>query len=577
MTSVKDVCTKLLPDLDEDIFDYVVGMLEDVEDDDIDDTAEMISGLLSSAEYCPSDEDALELAKKLLSMLRDQNESRGGAVESTSGDMPLKTIKALKIQDSIQEVSIEPPKPKTNTLIKELKEGDEAISKKEQRLASRRGGGASSGNNAGTFRKPKSNKPTALELAEKETAELEAELAAARVASVRERTRLGAYRGSLDATSFTLPNPGGGMPLLEDAACRFVWGRRYGLIGRNGVGKSTLLRAMAARRVGDVPANVTVHYVSQEVSLTPEQRDKTPVEVVVDADIERNLLTEELTELERLATAGELGVEGSKRHGDILSRLDEIGADSAPRRAKELLDNLGFSEELQCRSLSALSGGWRVRTMLAAAIFAKPDLLLLDEPTNHLSILAVMWLARELSTSETWKERIVVLVSHDRHFMDEVCTDCLHVSGAARKLTQCKGNYSLWAKRRKDEQILFAKEQAKRQEEIDRLREYAGHGFKYGGSSSQITKMSMKAKQADKLEQVHAEHATDLAALQEDIELYVNYSIRVVPWEKPGKEYRRKIALFSPYATLPFSLLFLLFLFYSHCTNLTNTDQRNSL
>jgi ATP-binding cassette subfamily F protein 3 len=309
------------------------------------------------------------------------------------------------------------------------------------------------------------------------------------------------------------------MPLLEDAACRFVWGKRYGLIGRNGVGKSTLLKAMAARRVGDVPSNVTVHYVSQEVSLTPEQSRKTPVEVVVDADIERNLLTEEKKTLEDLANAGELDAEGSKRHGDVLSRLDEIGADAAPRRAKELLDNLGFSDELQARSLQQLSGGWRVRTMLAAAIFAKPDLLLLDEPTNHLSILAVMWLARELATSETWKERIVVLVSHDRHFMDEVCTDCLHVSGAARKLTQSRGNYSTWAKRRKDEQILFAKEQAKRQEEIDKLREYAGHGFKYGGSSSQITKMSMKAKQADKLEVIHLEHAVELAALQEDIEL----------------------------------------------------------
>ena len=157
--------------------------------------------------------------------------------------------------------------------------------------------------------------------------------------------------------------------------------------------------------------------------------------------------------------------------------------------------------------------------MLAAAIFAKPDLLLLDEPPNHLSILAVMWLARELATSETWKERIVVLVSHDRHFMDEVCTDCLHVSGIARKLTQSKGNYSLWAKRRKDEQLLFAKEQAKRKEEIEKLREYAGHGFRYGGSSSQINKIAMKAKQADKLERANAEHATEAAALQEDIEL----------------------------------------------------------
>ena len=68
--------------------------------------------------------------------------------------------------------------------------------------------------------------------------------------------------------------------------------------------------------------------------------------------------------------------------------------------------------------------------------------MLLDEPTNHLSILAVMWLARELSTSDTWKDRIVVIVSHDRHFMDEVCTDCLHISGAAKRLTQARGNYS---------------------------------------------------------------------------------------------------------------------------------------
>jgi ATP-binding cassette subfamily F protein 3 len=523
MVDVNAVCSDLLKDLDEDIFDYIVGILEDVDfgaAEDTEDTAEMISGLLSSAEYCASEEDASDLAKKLLSRLGSggKGDAAGGSSSSSAsagGDMPLKAIKALKIQNTIEEVpnlALKPKKPSANTSFQVLKEGDEAVSKKAQRLASRKGGSAANA-------KKKNNKPSVLELAEKEASELEEELVAARVAAVMARTKLGAYRGSLDATSFTLPNPGGGMPLLEDAACRFVWGKRYGLIGRNGVGKSTLLKAMAARRVGDVPSNVTVHYVSQEVSLTPEQSRKTPVEVVVDADIERNLLTEEKKTLEDLANAEELDAEGSKRHGDVLSRLDEIGADAAPRRAKELLDNLGFSDELQARSLQQLSGGWRVRTMLAAAIFAKPDLLLLDEPTNHLSILAVMWLARELATSETWKERIVVLVSHDRHFMDEVCTDCLHVSGAARKLTQSRGNYSTWAKRRKDEQILFAKEQAKRQEEIDKLREYAGHGFKYGGSSSQITKMSMKAKQADKLEVIHLEHAVELAALQEDIEL----------------------------------------------------------
>jgi ATP-binding cassette, subfamily F, member 3 len=281
----------------------------------------------------------------------------------------------------------------------------------------------------------------------------------------------------------------------------------------------TLLRAFAARRVGDVPENVTVHYVSQEVNLTVEQSLKTPVQCVVEADIERSLLLQELAVIEANIEADKLDPTGSTRHEKVLSRLHDLESDSAERRAVQLLENLGFSPELRSRPLAKLSGGWRVRTMLAAAVFAAPDLLLLDEPTNHLSIIAVMWLARELSQSETWKNRIVVIVSHDRHFLDEVCTDCLHISGAAKRLTQCRGNYSKWAKQRKEQQVLFAKEQAHRQEEIDKLREYAGHGFKYGGSSSQINKMGMKAKQADKLEEIHKEHQSELAALQEDIEL----------------------------------------------------------
>jgi ATP-binding cassette subfamily F protein 3 len=106
--------------------------------------------------------------------------------------------------------------------------------------------------------------------------------------------------------------------------------------------------------------------------------------------------------------------------------------------------------------------------------------------------------------------------------MDEVCSDCLHISGAAKRLTQSRGNYSKWAATRKAQQVLFAKEQAHRQGEIDKLREYAGHGFKYGGSASQINKMGMKAKQADKLEETHEQHAEELAALQEDLELPMN-------------------------------------------------------
>ena len=140
------------------------------------------------------------------------------------------------------------------------------------------------------------------------------------------------------------------------------------------MGKSTMLRAFAARRVGDVPSNVSVHYVSQEVKLTEEERIKTPIELVVAADIERTLLCDELAMLEGKAADGTLDEKGSIRHAEVLTHLSEINSDSAPRRAEDLLINLGFSEELRNRPLAELSGGWRVRTMLAAAIFAKPDM-----------------------------------------------------------------------------------------------------------------------------------------------------------------------------------------------------------
>jgi ATP-binding cassette subfamily F protein 3 len=517
MSTVHKICSQLLPDLEEDIFEYIVGALEEFQKDsdgDQEETATMVSSFLASAGYLEDEDEAMEKANALVAKVASQGGDAAAAVAAAAASTMeptalSKEVKQLAIKDEVSAL-VDPKIVNKNNQIDDGPALEKTAKKKYEKASKRK------------ERARKLGKLSAAEQAEANSMQVERELTAARVAAVQARSRLGAYKGSLDAKSFTLPNPGGGQPLLEDAACRLVWGKRYGLIGRNGMGKSTLLRAFAARQVGEIPVNVTVHYVSQEVLLTEEQSEKTPVECVVEADLERTLLLDELKGFELLAAAGELDAKGSQRHGDIMSRLEEIGADSAERRAKDLLDNLGFSPELQARPLKALSGGWRVRTMLAAAIFAKPDLLLLDEPTNHLSILAVMWLARELATSDTWKQRIVVIVSHDRYFMDEVCTDCLHISGAARRLSQNKGNYSLWAKRRKDEQVLFAKEQASRQAEIDTLREYAGHGFKYGGSSSQINKMGMKAKQAEKLERVQEEHSEELAALQEDMELPIN-------------------------------------------------------
>ena len=432
------MCTALLPGLDPAIVEYIVGILEDdANHDDADDAAERIetiAGFLEGAEFC-EEEEAVAKATALLAqcgsglpgtvakeedavgfdydyeepMAKSKPKSKPkptGDTNSTAALLLTTPTAALSLQEDAHPaptIAKEEEEEEVADEIRPKKLTDKKIAAKEARLAKKQAKKSGS---------KKNSKLGASEQAAQQSMEIEQELAAARIAAVQARRKLGAYKGALDAAAFTLPNPGGGPPLLEDAACTMVWGRRYGLIGRNGMGKSTMLRAFAARRVGEIPVNVTVHYVSQEVNLTDAQRIKTPVEVVVDADIERTLLLQEVVEMEKKIATESLDAKGSQRHGEVLSRLEEIGSDSAFRRATSLLENLGFSEELRARPLAQLSGGWRVRTMLAAAIFAKPDLLLLDEPTNHLSILGKR-------ISGCWRENLkhdFIIFSHTLQF-----------------------------------------------------------------------------------------------------------------------------------------------------------------
>lgn len=314
-----------------------------------------------SAEYCETEEDATAKANELIDRL----------VSGDTNNVEAKTDDVMPVMQRVGMISLKDQLATKNEENDSLLYGDTSNKRSHVNTII-----TEDQNNTNKVKSntSKSNKPTASDVANEQINEIENELQEARINAVKSRWKNGAYRGAIDATSFTLPNPGGGLPLLEDAACRLVWGKRYGLIGRNGMGKSTMLRAFAARRVGDVPSNVSVHYVSQEVKLTEEERNKTPIELVVDADIERKLLCGELAVLEGMAADGTLDEKGTIRHAEVLTHLSDIGSDGAPRRAENLLTNLGFSEELRNRSLAELSGGWRVRTMLAAAIFAKPDM-----------------------------------------------------------------------------------------------------------------------------------------------------------------------------------------------------------
>eukprot|EP00930_Biecheleria_cincta_P009553 TRINITY_DN111333_c0_g1_i1.p1 TRINITY_DN111333_c0_g1~~TRINITY_DN111333_c0_g1_i1.p1 ORF type:complete len:793 (+),score=167.89 TRINITY_DN111333_c0_g1_i1:99-2477(+) len=352
------------------------------------------------------------------------------------------------------------------------------------------------------------------ERAEAEAAALDAEVEAATANSVALRGSKGYnFNAAIKIGPFDLPHPGGSGNLLDNASFTLTPGRRYALIGRNGRGKSTLLRNLAARRCGGLPEAVRTHYVAQDVKLSAGALDQTPVEVVVDADVERRVLLEEAKKLEGCTAA-----ENNARYRDCLSQLEAIEASSAADRAEQLLVNLGFSKELLSRTMKALSGGWRVRVALAAALFAKPDILFLDEPTNHLSMQAVLWLGHELASSQMWAKRIVVIVSHDRFFIDETCTDMLHISGIARRLTQSKGDYTSWARGRAEQQRGFAHRTKVRNDEIAKCKEYIASGQAAAGN----TASSGRRTQIEKLEREAEEEAEELKALLEDKDLPLN-------------------------------------------------------
>ncbi|KAI0668681.1 P-loop containing nucleoside triphosphate hydrolase protein [Trametes maxima] len=229
--------------------------------------------------------------------------------------------------------------------------------------------------------------------------------------------------------------------ILSGASLTLAYGRRYGIIGRNGVGKSTLLRHIAMREV-PIPPHITILFVEQEIV-----GDDTPaIESVLKADVWRDTLLREeaalnakLAELEgegddkRFEDARE---EASTRLAEVHARLAEMEAESGPARAAALLAGLGFSEEDQQRPTKSFSGGWRMRLALARALFVKPALLLLDEPSNHIDLNALAWLEDYL---QTWPGTLLV-VSHDRAFLDAVATDIIHMHSG--RLDYYKGNFT---------------------------------------------------------------------------------------------------------------------------------------
>lgn len=224
-----------------------------------------------------------------------------------------------------------------------------------------------------------------------------------------------------------------GKDLFVNANLYITAGRRYGLVGPNGHGKTTLLRHMANRAL-TIPGNIDLLYCEQEVQAD----DTKAIDAVLKADKKRTALLDEL----KTVTA-----EVEKGNTKIVDRLQEvhdelraIGADAAEPKARRILAGLGFTIPMMERPTKSLSGGWRMRVSLARALFLEPTLLMLDEPTNHLDLNAVIWLDNYL---QGWKKTLLI-VSHDQSFLDNVCSDIIHLD--QQKLFYYRGNYATFKK-----------------------------------------------------------------------------------------------------------------------------------
>jgi ATP-binding cassette subfamily F protein 3 len=267
-----------------------------------------------------------------------------------------------------------------------------------------------------------------------------------------------------------------GRALFDHAGAQIPEGSKLGLVGRNGIGKSTLLDLIRGRLMPDdgdiyLPRDHRIGFLAQEAPSGAG----TPLATVLAADRERARLLAELD-------AGPSPL----RVAEIEERLETIAARAAPARAARILAGLGFDATMQETPIDALSGGWRMRVALAAVLFAEPDLLLLDEPTNHLDMEASLWLERFL---RRYRHSFIV-VSHDRQLLNASTTTTLHLEGG--KLTLYSGNFDAFLRARGEVKARQAA-LAKRQEAQRRHMQEFVDRFRYKASKARQAQSRLKA------------------------------------------------------------------------------------
>ena len=271
---------------------------------------------------------------------------------------------------------------------------------------------------------------------------------------------------------------------FDSASVSLPVGAKVGLVGRNGIGKTTLFKLILGELVPDggeigLPKAARIASVDQEHPPTPVSL----LDTILAADVQREALNAELETAE------------PERLGDIYQRLIEIDADRAPARAAEILSGLGFSTADLKRPMAEFSGGWRMRVALAAALFAQPDLLLLDEPTNYLDLEGALWLEARLKKYPY----TALIISHDRELLNNSVDAILHLSEG--KLTLYTGGYDAFERRRAEMTRLQSATRAKQEAERAHLQRFIN---RFKAKASKAAQAQSRVKRLAKLEPISA-------------------------------------------------------------------------
>jgi ATPase subunit of ABC transporter with duplicated ATPase domains len=282
----------------------------------------------------------------------------------------------------------------------------------------------------------------------------------------------------------------GGKKLFDEVNVKFTPGNCYGLIGANGAGKSTFLKILAREiepNTGEVQigANLRLSVLRQDHFAFD---DHTVLKTVL---MGNDKLFKVMQEKEAIYARPDFSEADGLRASDLEMQFAELNGWEAESEAGIMLAELGIGEDLHGKLMKDLVGGEKVKVLLAQALFGQPDILLLDEPTNHLDIYAIQWLEEFLLNFKN----TVIVISHDRHFLNKVCTHMADIDFS--KVTTYTGNYDFWRQASELNQRLLSEQNKKSSDKAEELKSFIQ---RFSANASKSRQASSRQKQLEKLE-----------------------------------------------------------------------------